>query len=313
MIPFFQGAASGAPAPGTVFATTLYTGNGSSQTVTTGIDLSTPGGLLWLKSRNAAFRHYLFDTVRGMDRDLSTNNTDAEGTGGLWSATTTGFSASGATNGNQNTTTFASWSFARSARFFDVVTYTGNGANRTIAHSLGTTPGLIIVKRRDGGGWRAYHRSLSNTEFVSLNTTSGASSATDYWNSTTATSSVFSVGTNSDVNFYGGEYVAYLFAHDTASDGIVQCGSFTTDASGNATVTLGWQPQFLLAKPSSGTGSWQMLDTARGWASGSDATLQANTSSAEGSLDNGAPTGTGFTYANGLTSGTHIYLAIRSA
>jgi hypothetical protein len=327
MIPFFQGAASGAPAVGTVFATTLYTGNGSSQTITNGLNLSGSGGLIWTKERGGTAFHKWYDSERssfGLAIESNTTDADQSEPTGITAVSSTGYTLGADGNTNTNLSTYVSWSFLQAARFFDVVTYTGTGANRTVSHSLGTTPGMIIVKRRDNaGGWRTYHRSIANTEFLSLNTTSAASSATDYWNSTSPTSSVFSLGTDVDANASGGTYVAYLFAHDTASDGIVQCGSYTGNGSASGpTVTLGWNPQFVMIKRTDSTGDWVMFDTARGIVAGNDPTLCANSSAAENGVLSAADyvdlTGTGFQLASSnatlnATGGTYVYACVRSA
>jgi hypothetical protein len=141
------------------------------------------------------------------------------------------------------------------------------------------------------------------------------------WNSTAPTSSVFSVGTDATVNASGGTYVAYLYAHDTSSTGIIQCGSFTTDASGSATVNLGWEPQYVMVKiTSSPGGSWDIQDNMRGFTAKptvytANPILKANESSAENTI--GANTlqlnSTGFTTDNATynPSKTYIYMAIR--
>jgi hypothetical protein len=328
MIPFFQGATSGAPAVGAVFATTLWTGNGSNRTITSGIDAD----LVWIKGRSGATDHALYDTARGATLDLVSNSTAAETTQstGLTAFGTTGFDLGTLAKVNTNTATYVAWSFARAARFFDVVTYTGTGANRTIAHGLGTTPGLIIVKRRDTGGgsgeWIVYHRSNTanpETDYLLLATIDPTDDAT-YWNDTQPTSSVFSVGTQASVNASGGTYVAYLFAHDVAADGIVQCGSYTGNGSASGpTVTLGWNPQFVMIKRASGgNGSWVIFDTARGIVAGNDPTLFPSSTSLE---NGGGPpadyvdlTGTGFQIAStdtdfNNTGDTYVFMAVRSA
>ena len=316
------GAAGGAPVVSQVFACTLYTGNGSAQTVTTGIDAD----LVWLKRRNGAVDHALVDAVRGDGRALFTSGTNAETNYGASALAllSTGFSMDGVLN--TNTATYVSWSFARAARFFDVVTYTGTGSARTVAHSLGTAPGVIIVKRRDTtGAWPVYHRANTGapeTDYLLMNTTDATADLDTYWNDTAPTSSVFTVGTNADVNASGGTYVAYLFAHDTASDGIVQCGSYTGNGSATGpTVTLGWRPQFVMIKRASNPADWVMLDTARGITSGNDNFLWPNRSYSENG-DAGFPynglnlTATGFeifepfTILNGAAD-TYVFLAIR--
>ncbi len=106
--------------------------------------------------------------------------------------------------------------------------------------------------------------------------------------------------------------MAYFFANDTSTDGIIQAGSFTTDGSGNANVNLGWEPQFIITKSQTLADYWRMFDTMRGWSDGVDATLFSNANNAEwGGTDFGTPTATGFTIKNLTASNSFVYLAIR--
>jgi hypothetical protein len=208
---------------------------------------------------------------------------------------------------NRSGALFASWTFRKQPKFFDVVTYTGNStAGRTIAHSLGSTPGFIIVKATNNGSdWFCYHTSLGATKRILLNTTGASATDANAWNNTAPTSTVFTVGAGADVNYTGVTYVAYLFAHNaggfglTGTDNVISCGSFTTDGSGNATVTLGYEPQLVIIKPTGIVSNWNIIDTMRGMpASGSDNRLFPNLSAAEDTGFGGiAPTATGF---NGL-------------
>ena len=304
-----------------VFSTYLYTGTGSAQTITNGIDLSGKGGLVWLKSR-VADSHYLVDTARGSNKVLYTNLTIAEETLTRFSSfNSNGFSlATTPSNPNVNGDNYASWTFREQAKFFDVVTYTGNGtAGRTVAHNLGSVPGCIIVKRTDTtGAWAVYHRSLANTEYMVLNTTAAKATGATYWNSTTPTSTEFSLGTATDVNANTGTYVAYLFAHDaggfgaTGSDNVITCGSFTSSGSGTATITLGYEPQWFLFKASSAIGDWQIIDNMRGWSMASQQILVPNSSAAESLNIRGNITSTGINITDaGATSTTFIYITIR--
>lgn len=305
-----------------VFSTYLYTGTGAAQTITNGIDLAGKGGLVWIKSRSNIVDNFLFDTTRGVNVEINSNKTDANAT---LADSVTAFNSNGFTIGNvsgigSNTSTFASWTFREAPKFFDVVTYTGDGANRNIAHNLGSVPGMIIVKRTDTtSNWQVYHRSNANTQYQVLNTTAAVATGTTRWNSTTPTATEFTVGTDTTVNASGGTYVAYLFAHDATSDGIIQCGSYTGNGSATGpTVTLGWEPQWLMVKRAvGGTGDWQMLDNMRGMPDGSaDQILRANLTSAEATVEYLRPTATGFqvdtTDAQVNASGsTYIYIAIR--
>ena len=258
-----------------VFSTYLYTGTGAAQTITNNIDLSTKGGLTWIKSRSAATVNKFTDTVRGATKALISDTTGAQTTDttGLTAFGTTGFTIGADADYNTNAATYVSWTFRKQPKFFDVVTYTGTGSNRTIAHSLGSAPGCIIVKRTDTtSDWQVYHNSLTSAAYsIQLNLTNAQASAPTVWNSTAPTSSVFSVGTDASVNASGGTYVAYLFAHNaggfglTGTDNVITCGSFTTDASGNGSVNLGYEPQFVLLKNQDGAAYWFSIDNMRGF------------------------------------------------
>jgi hypothetical protein len=311
-----------------VFSTWLYTGNGSTQTITNGIDLAGEGGLVWAKSRVSGTSHELVDTVRGGGNGLRTNQN-----GGTVSTDITGFTSSGFTLGfvsgdtNQPSESYTSWTFRKAAKFFDVVTYTGDGTDqRAISHNLGSAPGFFIVKRTDStGNWNCYHRSRGKDKSLRLNLTDAEVTNTDpTWNGMWGgepTSTTFTVNnsTNSS-NASGGTYVAYLFAHDaggfgdSGNDSVVSCGTYTTDASGNATVTLGWEPQWVLVKRTNSAENWIIGDTMRGATVGSNSQrgLRPNTSDAETNF------GVGWAYlsatqfsAFGSGSSTYIYIAIR--
>jgi hypothetical protein len=303
-----------------VFSTYLYTGNGATQTITNGIDLAGKGGLVWSKDRTSAYNNALSDTVRGITFRLISDLTLQQVTGGLDSVNSTGYVTGSSIYSNNAGDNYVSWTFRKQPKFFDVVTYTGTGSNTTIAHSLGSVPACIMVKRTDTtGAWQVYHRSLANTEYLVLNTTAAKATGATRWNSTTPTSTVFSVGTDATVNASGGTYVAYLFAHDaggfglTGTDNVISCGSFTTDGSGLATVSLGYEPQWVLIKRTNGADNWYLNDNMRGMAvSGNQPNLSPNLSDAESAGGyNTYPNATGFTASVGIASAAHIYIAIR--
>jgi hypothetical protein len=304
-----------------VFSTWLYTGNGSTQTITNNINLSGSGGMVWAKARSSAFGHAVFDTVRGSSsgnsRRLITNSTAAaQAANEDWlSFNSNGFTANADPGGGiitANGTTYASWTFREAPNFFDVVTYTGNGvAGRQIAHNLGSTPGMILFKATsDTGSWLVWHR-YDGTKYLELNSTNAAQTATV----SIPTSSVFTIeaAANGNWNTNGTSYVAYLFGQDTSSTGLIQCGSLTTDAgSGIGTANLGWEPQWVLLKRTDASANWVTFDTMRGWSESNDARLFPNTSGAEdASFNLGSPNATGFT-VQGLGAGATIaYVAIR--
>jgi hypothetical protein len=310
-----------------VFSTYLYTGNSSTQTITNGIDLAGEGGMVWIKSRNDAIDHRLVDSQRTPFSTLYSNSSGAESASGLSevsSFNSNGFTVESSFGTNNSSYTYASWTFRKAPRFFDVVTYAGNGVSgRAIPHNLGTDVGMIIVKWYDGSqNWAVWHRTLTAGKFLILNGTNAENTNSTIFTTTAPTSTEFYVGSDYASNGTGANYVAYLFAHDPlgpsgdGSDGLIDCGSFTTDGSGNATVDLGWEPQFVLWKISNSSADWNIYDSMRGFvasASGGQR-LRPNTSSAEFSDSQLRPSATGF---NGVGVGgggaayNVIYIAIR--
>ena len=320
---------TGAEATGieSIFSTDLYTGTSSTQTVTTGVDLSTDGGMTWIKNRGVGVDHTIWDTERTGRYRLESNTTAAQEDQGavVWTPSTTGFSIGGdggTQTFNTSANTYVAWSFKKQAKFFDVVTYTGTGSAKTIAHNLGVAPGCVIVKSTTNTeDWVVYHRSLGGTYYGKLNATDQfLGPNTTVFNGTDATDSVFSVGTNSKSNGSGQSYVAYLFAHDTADLGLIKCGSYTGNGSTSGpTITLGWEPQWLLLKnASTGSTGWIIVDAERNLGSGNDYILQPQSTGVEiTNLDYYTPSSTGFqvvTTSDGAnTNGdTYIYVAIRS-
>lgn len=307
-----------------VFSTYLYTGNGSTQTITNGIDLAGKGGLVWVKDRGAnGGYHCLNDTVRGAQKDLFTNTTGAQSTNatGLTAFTSSGFSVGLTSDVNGSGFNLASWTFRKQPKFFDVVTYTGDGVQgRAIAHSLASTPGFMIVKRLNTvGSWSCWHRTFSAGDRILLESTAAkATGSTDYFPQA-PDSTNFYIGSGSGINTSGSTYVAYLFAHDaggfglTGTDNVISCGSFTTDGSGNATVSLGYEPQWVLFKNTTSAEAWYLIDSMRGLTMGNDALLYPNAADAEFVSKSINPTATGFVTEPGYVqnSKTYIYIAIR--
>lgn len=311
-----------------VFSTYLYTGTGASQTITNGIDLSTKGGLVWTKARNTTFRHGLQDTVRGVGKLLSSNNTLAEQSDptSITSFNTNGFSLGADSlyaSCNNSGSSYVSWTFREQAKFFDIVTYTGNNAGQTLNHNLGSTPGFIYIKCRSAAGeiGAVYHRSLGTSNYLIMEQTAAAQSSTGFWG--TPTSTTFFVPSSMSAN--GATYVAYLFAHDAGgfgaagTDNVISCGSFTSDGSGNATIDLGYEPQWILLKTTGVADAWYLYDTMRGITSKDaagnafNAYVSPNSANAETTTTGGpwSVNQTGFQYSGGFSSRAFIYIAIR--
>ena len=314
-----------------IFSVNVYTGNGSDDhNIVNGVDLSGEGGLVWIKDRgNSNTNHSLYDTTRGVNKRLISHKTDANATvpNMLDSFNTNGFTlgqddSSGDVNTNNNS--YVAWTFRKAPKFFDVVGYTGDnsGSARNIAHSLGQAPGMIIIKRYSDAGysWKVWHRSLSNGYSLSLNSTDAQDTSGGvpiFSNNDQQTSTHFQLpATNGNVNFFnanGVSYIAYLFGHDTSSDGMIQCGSVDIDGSNNATVDLGFEPQWFLGRTYTSAADWEIHDTLRGWSEGRLRKIQ-NDTNAETNYNakyNWA-TNTGF-QTSGYFSGSQslLYVAVR--
>jgi hypothetical protein len=299
-----------------VFSAYTYTGAGANQTINNGIDLLGKGGLVWIKKRSAANSHYLIDTIRGGNKILISDSTSPQSVeaSNYVTAQSTGYQTGVSDSGsNASPGEYVSWTFRKAPKFFDIVTYTGNGvAGRQIPHELSIAPGMIICKATSTtSNWPVYHRSLSANNALTLNSTSAAAASSAFG---APTDSVFTAGNNPNyINENGVQYVAYLFAHDDSEDGIVQCGSFTTDGSGNATVNLGWEPKFLMFKTANAVGDWGIVDISRGLNSSSASSdLRANQNYSENTNNYALINATGFTAGpvHGASK-TVIYIAIR--
>jgi hypothetical protein len=311
------------------FQTWLRTGTGASATVTTGLNASINKSLVWTKSRSAATDHKFTDTVRGATKALVSNSTAAETTDsqGLTAFSSTGYTIGTNTTYNNSGATYVDWQFVATPKFFDVVTYTGNGvgAGQNINHNLGSVPGCIIAKRTNStGDWYVLHRSVGSSggsnAYLLLNSTAAAVNPGLAWGGFAPTSTQFAVEDNLNIN--GATYVAYLFAHDAGGFGasgtgnVISCGSFTTDGSGNATVTLGYEPQWVLTKRADGARSWELSDVMRGMpvTTTSAQALRPDLSDAESSAGGTSPipSATGFSISGAAqTNSQFIYIAIR--
>jgi len=331
-----------------VFKTYVYKGNGdgtgnagTSKTINNGINLSGEGGMLWIKSRSNAINSFVADTERGVSSRLRSNDDTAAATAAncIASFNNNGFGlgTDGLWTVNHNNYEYASWTFRKQKKFFDIVTWTGDGAtNRTINHGLGSIPGCIIIKRTDAAGtWIVYHRGLADGsgaawEYAMQGLDSNGAKVNYNWlfkSAPTATS--FEVGSGDYVNYNTGgtqgQYVAYLFAHEEAAFGpdsdqkIISCGSYTGNGSATGpNINLGFESQWIMIKNTSSSGNgWMMYDTMRGWFNNAndDLYIMANSTNAEAAFDLGHPTSTGFEITTDNSSfnasgDTYIYIAI---
>jgi hypothetical protein len=227
-----------------------YTGTGASNSISS---LGFSPDLVWIKNRGGATSHALYDTTRLATKQLSSDTTGDEATSstGLTAFGSNGFTLGTSTLVNTSGTQYVAWAWDEAPiAGMDIVDYTGNGANRTIAHTLGVAPKMVIVKARTTAGadqgWPMWHTSIANTTYLQLNSTSATATAADYWNSSSPTSSVFSVGTNAAVNANADTYIAYLFAE---VDGFNKFGIYTGNGLADGTfVFTGHRPKWVMIK-----------------------------------------------------------------
>jgi hypothetical protein len=314
----------------------LYTGNGSTQTIS-GLNFSPD--LVWAKSRSRVDDHGLIDTVRGRGFILASNLTSADAVSPPGSDLVS-FDANGFTLGAPNATpinrsgeTYAAWTWdagsstvtntagsitsqvrANASAGFSVVTFTGAGSTATIGHGLGVEPHWIIVKNRTGSAdnWSVYTKTSGAGNQIYLNLTDAVGAG-----------SVFPSAPTSTVMTIGGGYVgstiqsvAYCFAPVA---GYSAYGSYTGNGSADGPfVFTGFRSRWVMIKRSDSTASWQIYDTARGAYNVVTQTLAANESTAESGfasgydidlLSNGFKPRTGPSNAINTSGGTYIYAA----
>ena len=272
--------------PESYFQTELWGGtDGSHQINFSGTNDMSPN-FVWIKERGTN-SHWLFDSVRGVQKYLHSNTNAAEATN---SNSLTAFGSDSFTIGSEGAinaggVNFIGWSWKESATAgFDIVSYTGNGANRTIAHNLSPLiPKMIIFKNRArGDNWDTYHHSIGNGSAIFLNSTSAPDDQTLYFNDTTPTSSVFTIGTNTSLNANTEACIAYVFAD---VQGFSKFGSYVGNGNADGTmIVTGMRPAFVICKNISGTGNWG-IKTAKSQAyNGADVTLFANSTGGEGAF-----------------------------
>ena len=265
--------------PTDYFNTKLYTGDASSSNAITGVGFEP--SWTWLKGRNIAESHRLYDAVRGASNYITSNSTGAQSN----SIPLTSFNADGFTigtnddsvNGSYN---YASWNWkangsgsantdgsinstvsASTTSGFSISQWVGTGSNATIGHGLGSTPKCFIVKKTSGtSAWSVYHESIGNTKFLNLNGTGEPTTSSTVWNNTSPTSSVFSVGTADNGNASGATYIGYFFAD---VQGYSKMGSYVANGNVNGPfVYTGFKPAFVMIKGDADE-AWRIVDSKR--------------------------------------------------
>ena len=268
--------------PSDYFNTKLYTGNGSTQAITS---VNFQPDFTWLKRRDQTSFHYLFDSIRGVQKRLSSNSDTTEAT---VSTSLTSFDSDGFTLGsegdvNESGGTYVGWNWlgangtasntdgsitstvsANTTSGFSIVSFTGTGATATVGHGLGVKPDLIIAKNRtDAVDWYVYHSSLGATKNLRLNQTSAELTESAPWDNTEPTTSVISVNNANGTNGSSKNLIFYCFAE---KKGFSKFSSYVGNGSTDGTfVYTGFKPAFVIMKRSTtgDTASWYTYDNKR--------------------------------------------------
>ena len=326
---------SAAPVLADSFNTSLYTGNGGTQSIT-GLGFSP--NLVWLKERGQAANHRWLDTLRGATKAISSSLSAAEFTDstGLTSFDTDGFTLGANVDYNNNGGTFVAWNWkanpipsiltdgtiqsiasANQAAGFSIVKYVGNGVQgATVAHGLGSAPDMIIIKDLSSSEvWLVGNSESGWTKAMHLDLTNADNASNLYWDDAAPTSTVFSIGAfGTSYNVNGNQYIAYCFK---STSGFSKIGSYSGGSIGSSNViTTGFQPDWIMIKRTDTADDWTIIDSVRG-DSASSRRLIANTDEVEKAATSiWFPTSTGFYFSGtgasyNASGGAYIYAAFK--
>ena len=320
--------------PHDYFNTKLYTGNGSTQSIT-GVGFQPDW--VWSKKRNATCDHHIFDVVRGATYKINSASTETSSADAntLTSFDSDGFSVGTNSCQNNSSDTFVTWNWraansqgssntdgsinttytsVNTTAGFSISQYTGNGvSDATVGHGLGATVDFLLIKDLGNtSNWIVGHKDTFTTGEIYLNLTNALSAAFGPFNKTAPTTSVFNLGTDVICNGSGRNYIAYAFA---TKKGFSKFGSYTGNGNADGTfVYTGFKPAFIMQKKSSGTSDWVIYDNKRDTSNVVTQELKPNSSAAESSntnidiLSNGFKQRADYAYTNN-SGGTYIYMA----
>ena len=277
--------------PSAYFQTATWTGSSGTDTITFGGNSNLQLDWLWAKARTATYSNALFDTSRITSGDYLPLFADTTGaqqtsyTNELNTITSDGFTVGTQPHTGNNGTNYVGWAWkanggttssnssgsitstvqANTTAGFSIVTYTGTGSNATVGHGLGTSPQIVLIKKYSSGGsnraWIMYLEALGNTKALFLNDSDPEYTLTDAFNSTSPTSTTFSIGTNGRCNDSGESYVAYCFA---TIQGYSKFGKYIGNGDNDGPfIYTGFKPAFLIVKRTDAANNWWIIDTKR--------------------------------------------------
>jgi hypothetical protein len=321
--------------PELYFQTKLYTGNSGTNAITLDGSENMQPDWIWIKERGATGFHVLTDVVRGITKQLYSNDNQVENTNSfsITAIGSNGFTLGNRADVNNNSDTYVAWNWlaggtassntdgsitstvsANTTSGFSIVSYSGTGSNLDFGHGLGAVPDWFMIKNRDvDQAWRVYHKSMGFTKRLVLSET-GAESASAVGLNGSPTSSLINLDTSTDcTNASGENYICYAFAE---KKGFSKFGSYTGNGSTDGTfVYLGFKPAFVMIKRTDSTGSWPIEDSARSPSNSSMQVLYSNLNNAEETLNpyfdllsNGFKIRWTSTFIN-ASGGNYIYMA----
>jgi len=268
--------------PSDFFNPVTFVGNqGGVPTTITGVGFQPD--FCWFKNREVTNDYWLFDSVRGVEKYIECDTTQIETTDaqGLQSFNADGFTVGDANPINHNLKDIICWNWKagtttgltggtitpdaysiNTTSGFGMYKYGGNSTSgATIAHGLGKTPKMIFIKNLDiADEWIVYHNSIGNTKYMILSTTAAQTTASNIWNDTSPTSTVFSLGNTGVVNT-SNDYMAYVWAD---VKGYSKFGSYTGNGNADGTfIYTGFRPAYLFVKQVAEARSWNQFDFKR--------------------------------------------------
>ena len=290
--------------PSAQFQTVLWTGDSADdRSITNTGNANLQPDVVWIKNRNSTQNHYLYDSTRGANVQLLPADTAGETTVAdrMQAFQTDGFQVGSSSEVNYNSYTYVGWQWkatagttasngngsitstvqANTTAGFSIVKWTGTGSAATIGHGLGVAPQMIIVKNLDKSSqWAVYTASVGNTKYLALSDDDAAATYSGYWNDTSPTTTVFSVGSDGDISGGNGEEViSYCFA---PIKGYSKFGVYTGNGNADGTfVYTGFKPAFILIKRTDSSGSWVLNDSTRNPTNQANNTLVPNETWAE--------------------------------
>ena len=339
--------------PELFFQCKLYAGNGSSRSITLDGEEDMQPDLVWIKDRSDTYYPTIFDSVRGVNKNLYTNNNAAEGTdSGVSAFNSNGFSLGTNNNENASSDNFVAWCWKAGTAFsndasatsvgntdssgsasstagFSTAIYAGAGSSLDIQvkHGLSVAPAMMWIKNRASDSWAVYHHkntSAPETDYLKLDTNSATiddADAAECWHDTAPTSAIFTAGDFSATNRSGDNHVGYFW---NEVQGFSKMGSYSGTANADGPfIFTGFSPSFVMAKMTSGTSNWNTFDNKRTDSSGGnviDKRIKINDTAAEidGSANQIDFLANGFKWRGtdddtNISSGTFVYMAFAEA